>query len=158
MGETHFSVCAWPGFSHQQAAVRSRHPALQADGGKVCSASAGTHYQHFKKILSSFSCPGNWWWCLLQVLFRHQADDLRQRPGDELGSGRTVQGRCRRTFAFRSLETQRAATHVACCVFQNYSGELNYLVALHELYKYINKYYDQVKVTFSFSDIILQDM
>lgn len=27
---------------------------------------------------------------------------------------------------------------------QNYSGELNYLVALHELYKYINKYYDQV--------------
>lgn len=29
-------------------------------------------------------------------------------------------------------------------VFQNYSGELNYLVALHELYKYINKYYDQV--------------
>lgn len=29
-------------------------------------------------------------------------------------------------------------------MFQNYSGELNYLVALHELYKYINKYYDQV--------------
>lgn len=29
-------------------------------------------------------------------------------------------------------------------LFQNYSGELNYLVALHELYKYINKYYDQV--------------
>ncbi|CDR16860.1 unnamed protein product [Oncorhynchus mykiss] len=27
---------------------------------------------------------------------------------------------------------------------RNYSGELNYLVALHELYKYINKYYDQV--------------
>uniref|UniRef100_A0A8C9SWT0 Plexin b1b n=1 Tax=Scleropages formosus TaxID=113540 RepID=A0A8C9SWT0_SCLFO len=27
---------------------------------------------------------------------------------------------------------------------QNYSGELNYLVALHELYKYINKYYDQI--------------
>ncbi|KAM3838067.1 putative peptidyl-tRNA hydrolase 2, partial [Diretmus argenteus] len=26
----------------------------------------------------------------------------------------------------------------------NYSGELNYLVALHELYKYINKYYDQI--------------
>ncbi|XP_061689935.1 plexin-B1 isoform X2 [Syngnathoides biaculeatus] len=26
---------------------------------------------------------------------------------------------------------------------RNYSGELNYLVALHELYKYINKYYDQ---------------
>ncbi|KAM4582696.1 plexin-B1-like isoform 3-T3 [Fundulus diaphanus] len=31
-----------------------------------------------------------------------------------------------------------------CFVFQNYSGELNYLVALHELYKYINKYYDQI--------------
>lgn len=31
-------------------------------------------------------------------------------------------------------------------VFQNYSGELNYLVALHELYKYINKYYDQVSL------------
>ncbi|MEE6502440.1 hypothetical protein FKM82_004519 [Ascaphus truei] len=27
---------------------------------------------------------------------------------------------------------------------RNYSGELNSLVALHELYKYINKYYDQV--------------
>uniref|UniRef100_A0A8C1C0H4 Plexin-B1 n=2 Tax=Cyprinus carpio TaxID=7962 RepID=A0A8C1C0H4_CYPCA len=27
---------------------------------------------------------------------------------------------------------------------RNYSGELNYLVALHELYKYINKYYDQI--------------
>lgn len=29
---------------------------------------------------------------------------------------------------------------------QNYSGDLNSLVALHELYKYINKYYDQVSV------------
>ncbi|CAB1315498.1 unnamed protein product [Coregonus sp. 'balchen'] len=29
-------------------------------------------------------------------------------------------------------------------VLTNYSGELNYLVALHELYKYINKYYDQI--------------
>uniref|UniRef100_A0A8C0VKP6 Plexin B1 n=1 Tax=Cyanistes caeruleus TaxID=156563 RepID=A0A8C0VKP6_CYACU len=27
---------------------------------------------------------------------------------------------------------------------QNYSGDLNSLVALHELYKYINKYYDQI--------------
>ncbi|XP_069499326.1 plexin-B1 isoform X2 [Ambystoma mexicanum] len=27
---------------------------------------------------------------------------------------------------------------------RNCSGELNYLVALHELYKYINKYYDQI--------------
>ncbi|XP_058258521.1 plexin-B1 isoform X1 [Hemibagrus wyckioides] len=27
---------------------------------------------------------------------------------------------------------------------RTYSGELNYLVALHELYKYINKYYDQI--------------
>ncbi|CAB1330212.1 unnamed protein product [Coregonus sp. 'balchen'] len=26
---------------------------------------------------------------------------------------------------------------------RNYAGEVNYLVALHELYKYINKYYDQ---------------
>ncbi|XP_056887031.1 plexin-B1 isoform X5 [Takifugu flavidus] len=32
----------------------------------------------------------------------------------------------------------------ATLMFQNYSGELNYLVALHELYKYINKYYDQI--------------
>lgn len=30
--------------------------------------------------------------------------------------------------------------------YQNYSGDLNSLVALHELYKYINKYYDQVSV------------
>ncbi|OXB78664.1 UNVERIFIED_CONTAM: hypothetical protein H355_002629, partial [Colinus virginianus] len=29
---------------------------------------------------------------------------------------------------------------------RNYSGDLNSLVALHELYKYINKYYDQVSV------------
>ena len=27
---------------------------------------------------------------------------------------------------------------------QNYTAEVNCLVALHELYKYINKYYDQV--------------
>uniref|UniRef100_A0A8C8H4Q8 Plexin-B1 n=1 Tax=Oncorhynchus tshawytscha TaxID=74940 RepID=A0A8C8H4Q8_ONCTS len=27
---------------------------------------------------------------------------------------------------------------------RNYAGEVNYLVALHELYKYINKYYDQI--------------
>lgn len=27
---------------------------------------------------------------------------------------------------------------------QNYAAEVNCLVALHELYKYINKYYDQV--------------
>lgn len=47
-----------------------------------------------------------------------------------------------------SLRSQRsgpqARVQPACSVFQNYSGELNYLVALHELYKYINKYYDQV--------------
>uniref|UniRef100_A0A8B9QKP8 Plexin cytoplasmic RasGAP domain-containing protein n=1 Tax=Apteryx owenii TaxID=8824 RepID=A0A8B9QKP8_APTOW len=30
---------------------------------------------------------------------------------------------------------------------RNYSGDLNSLVALHELYKYINKYYDQVSVS-----------
>lgn len=48
-----------------------------------------------------------------------------------------------------------------CSVFQNYSGELNYLVALHELYKYINKYYDQVCVKFCpecFIDILLREL
>ncbi len=30
---------------------------------------------------------------------------------------------------------------------QNYTAEVNCLVALHELYKYINKYYDQVSIT-----------
>ncbi len=30
---------------------------------------------------------------------------------------------------------------------QNYSNEVNHLVALHELYKYINKYYDQVRTS-----------
>lgn len=29
---------------------------------------------------------------------------------------------------------------------QNYTAEVNCLVALHELYKYINKYYDQVSI------------
>lgn len=29
---------------------------------------------------------------------------------------------------------------------QNYAAEVNCLVALHELYKYINKYYDQVSM------------
>uniref|UniRef100_A0A4W3JJK5 Plexin-B1 n=1 Tax=Callorhinchus milii TaxID=7868 RepID=A0A4W3JJK5_CALMI len=29
-------------------------------------------------------------------------------------------------------------------ILQNYSNEMNCLVALHELYKYINKYYDQI--------------
>lgn len=33
-------------------------------------------------------------------------------------------------------------------LIQNYSGDLNSLVALHELYKYINKYYDQVSACF----------
>uniref|UniRef100_A0A672N3A5 Plexin-B1 n=1 Tax=Sinocyclocheilus grahami TaxID=75366 RepID=A0A672N3A5_SINGR len=33
---------------------------------------------------------------------------------------------------------------------RNYSNEVNHLVALHELYKYINKYYDQVR-TFIYS-------
>lgn len=34
---------------------------------------------------------------------------------------------------------------------QNYTAEVNCLVALHELYKYINKYYDQVsRSRFSF--------
>lgn len=32
-----------------------------------------------------------------------------------------------------------------CFSLQNYSNEVNHLVALHELYKYINKYYDQVQ-------------
>lgn len=41
-------------------------------------------------------------------------------------------------------ETQVLTSNLTLFVFQNYSGELNYLVALHELYKYINKYYDQV--------------
>lgn len=40
------------------------------------------------------------------------------------------------------LET---TSHPNLLCLQNYSGELNYLVALHELYKYINKYYDQVR-------------
>lgn len=29
---------------------------------------------------------------------------------------------------------------------QSFASEMNSLVALHELYKYINKYYDQVSV------------
>ncbi|XP_051996900.1 plexin-B1 [Xyrauchen texanus] len=40
---------------------------------------------------------------------------------------------------------------------RNYSGELNYLVALHELYKYINKYYDQI-ITALEEDTIAQKM
>lgn len=30
---------------------------------------------------------------------------------------------------------------------QSFASEMNSLVALHELYKYINKYYDQVTIT-----------
>ncbi|XP_013908081.1 PREDICTED: plexin-B1-like [Thamnophis sirtalis] len=40
---------------------------------------------------------------------------------------------------------------------RNYSGELNSLVALHELYKYINKYYDQI-ITALEEDPIAQKM
>lgn len=36
--------------------------------------------------------------------------------------------------------------YLTSSLIQNYSGDLNSLVALHELYKYINKYYDQVSV------------
>uniref|UniRef100_A0AAY4B4D2 Sema domain-containing protein n=1 Tax=Denticeps clupeoides TaxID=299321 RepID=A0AAY4B4D2_9TELE len=39
-------------------------------------------------------------------------------------------------------------TVLSCCLlvacFQSFASEMNSLVALHELYKYINKYYDQV--------------
>lgn len=31
-----------------------------------------------------------------------------------------------------------------CLYLQSFASEMNSLVALHELYKYINKYYDQV--------------
>ncbi|XP_024125939.1 plexin-B1 isoform X2 [Oryzias melastigma] len=40
---------------------------------------------------------------------------------------------------------------------RNFSGGLNYLVALHELYKYINKYYDQI-ITALEEDPIAQKM
>lgn len=38
---------------------------------------------------------------------------------------------------------------------QNYTAEVNCLVALHELYKYINKYYDQVSITLEYSSFPL---
>uniref|UniRef100_A0A4W3JWS2 Plexin B1 n=1 Tax=Callorhinchus milii TaxID=7868 RepID=A0A4W3JWS2_CALMI len=37
-----------------------------------------------------------------------------------------------------------ARTSDSFLILQNYSNEMNCLVALHELYKYINKYYDQI--------------
>ncbi|MED6260724.1 Plexin-B1 [Ataeniobius toweri] len=48
------------------------------------------------------------------------------------------------TFPTPQDSEQGSTNSSECFVFQNYSGELNYLVALHELYKYINKYYDQI--------------
>lgn len=43
------------------------------------------------------------------------------------------------------MQVLSAADVFGASVFkQNYTGEVNCLVALHELYKYINKYYDQV--------------
>ncbi|CAL8277028.1 unnamed protein product, partial [Arctogadus glacialis] len=40
---------------------------------------------------------------------------------------------------------------------RNYAGEVNHLVALHELYKYINKYYDQI-ITALEEDTVAQKM
>uniref|UniRef100_A0A8C5CRQ6 Sema domain-containing protein n=1 Tax=Gadus morhua TaxID=8049 RepID=A0A8C5CRQ6_GADMO len=40
---------------------------------------------------------------------------------------------------------------------RNYAGEVNHLVALHELYKYINKYYDQI-ITALEEDTMAQKM
>lgn len=43
-------------------------------------------------------------WCFLQVLRWHQTDGVSQRPGDELCSGRTVQGEHTRQFCLSILQ------------------------------------------------------
>lgn len=99
-------------------------------------------------LMQSLISVWSWsWLSWFQVLCWHQTDHLSQWPGDELCSGWTVQGECRHRSEL-TVQTHRGhwrwGSLIWCFVFQNYSGELNYLVALHELYKYINKYYDQV--------------
>lgn len=136
----------WTGFAHQQVAVCQRYPPLQTDGGKV--GLLKLLRQHWTGVceINVFYQSYVWgwlqWW-LLQVLCWHQADHLSQWPGDELCSSWTVQGECSHSSEHTHTHTQ-CGRSLQCLVFQNYSGELNYLVALHELYKYINKYYDQV--------------
>uniref|UniRef100_A0A8C5SYS9 Plexin B1 n=1 Tax=Laticauda laticaudata TaxID=8630 RepID=A0A8C5SYS9_LATLA len=60
------------------------------------------------------------------------------------------------TLADHKLGRVRLEESGISCL-QNYSGELNSLVALHELYKYINKYYDQI-ITALEEDPIAQKM
>lgn len=50
-------------------------------------------------------------------------------------------------FFYNPLHSPTALCPYPTLPVQNYAGEVNYLVALHELYKYINKYYDQVSIT-----------
>lgn len=91
------------GFSHQQAAVCQRHSPLQTDGGKVCSTLAASDRSGWKGVLlmneilnyCSQTLISYVVWVdvmILQVLRWHQADYISQRPGDELGVGRAVQG------------------------------------------------------------------
>lgn len=77
--------------------------------------------------ICDFSFAWNCWWILFPVPFLMSCEDTEFH--------RTIV-RCLTVLSnFFSYK-------------QNYSGDLNSLVALHELYKYINKYYDQVSVCF----------
>lgn len=55
-------------------------------------------------------------------------------------------------YEWQTMQIYQFPTCDACSSFhvylpkQNYTAEVNCLVALHELYKYINKYYDQVSI------------
>lgn len=77
--------------------------------------------------MCDFSFARNCWWILFPVVFLTSCEHTE--------FDRTI-ARCLTVLSnFISYK-------------QNYSGDLNSLVALHELYKYINKYYDQVSVCF----------
>lgn len=78
--------------------------------------------------------------------FRYYAD-IRQTVSasdQEMNSALAELSRVGTETSFSLFKRRHPLTQHSA--FQNYSGELNYLVALHELYKYINKYYDQVSL------------
>lgn len=101
-------------------------------------------------LVSELELLAMWQWWLWWCCCRYYAD-IRQTisaSDQEMNSALAELSRVGPVRCHPPPEViRRRAELTWFSVFQNYSGELNYLVALHELYKYINKYYDQVGVS-----------
>lgn len=96
-----------------------------------------SHGFQTRSMFDFFSFPRNCWWILFPIalcwewlqhisLLVMRTENLQEQLLD--------------------VTLSNYQLYLTSSLIQNYSGDLNSLVALHELYKYINKYYDQVSV------------